>query len=69
MTKPTTKSPRDQASALKAIPVFASEREEAAFWESPGRDSTEYVDWSKAERVVLGDLKPTASISQPKSAG
>lgn len=68
MTK-RTKSPPDQASALKATPVFASEREEAAFWESPERDSTEYVDWSKAERVVLGDLKPTASISQPKSAG
>ena len=33
----------------KPIPVFKSEAEERAFWES--RDSADYVDWNKAERV------------------
>ncbi|MBK8121330.1 MAG: BrnA antitoxin family protein [Sulfuritalea sp.] len=41
----------------KAIPRFASEAEERAFWES--QDSTAHVDWSKAKRVVLPNLKPT----------
>jgi len=41
----------------KAIPKFASEAEERAFWES--RDSTAYVDWSQAKRAVLPNLKPT----------
>ena len=39
------------------IPRFASEAEERAFWE--GQDSTAYVDWSKAKRAVLPNLKPT----------
>jgi predicted DNA binding CopG/RHH family protein len=41
----------------KTIPRFASEAEGRAFWE--GRDSTAYVDWSKAKRAVLPNLKPT----------
>lgn len=41
----------------KAIPHFANEAEERAFWES--QDSTAYVDWSKAKRAVLPNLKPT----------
>lgn len=41
----------------KAIPRFKNEAEERAFWES--RDSTAYVDWSKAKRAVLPNLKPT----------
>jgi predicted DNA binding CopG/RHH family protein len=41
----------------KAIPRFANEAEERAFWES--QDSTAYVDWSKAKRAVLPNLKPT----------
>jgi predicted DNA binding CopG/RHH family protein len=46
----------------KSIPKFRSEQEERAFWES--HDSTEYVDWSKAKRVRLPNLKPTTkSIS------
>ena len=46
----------------EAVPVFASEAEERRFWES--RDSTAHVDWSKAERVRLPNLRPsTASIS------
>ncbi len=41
----------------KTIPRFASEAEERAFWES--QDSTAYVDWSKAKRAILPNLKPT----------
>ncbi|MDZ4253621.1 MAG: CopG family antitoxin [Sulfuritalea sp.] len=41
----------------KTLPRFASEAEERAFWES--QDSTAYVDWSKAKRAVLPNLKPT----------
>ena len=47
---------------LKTIPKFRSEAEERRFWET--HDSTDYVDWSKAERVRLPNLKPsTTSIS------
>lgn len=42
---------------IKTIPRFANEAEERAFWE--GQDSTAYVDWSKAKRTVLPNLKPT----------
>lgn len=41
----------------KAVPKFANEAEERAFWET--HDSTEYLDWSKAQNVVLQNLKPT----------
>jgi len=41
----------------KKIPKFRSEEQEREFWASA--DSTEYVDWSKARRAVLPDLKPT----------
>lgn len=47
---------------LKPIPRFKTEAEERAFWET--HDSTAYVDWSKAKRARLPNLKPsTASIS------
>ena len=42
---------------LKILPKLSSEAEEQAFWES--HDSTEYLDWTKAQRVVLPNLKPT----------
>jgi predicted DNA binding CopG/RHH family protein len=46
----------------KRIPRLGSEAAERRFWES--RDSTSYVDWSRAERVVFPNLKPTTrSIS------
>lgn len=41
----------------KTIPKFAGEAEERAFWES--QDSTAFIDWSKAKRAVLPNLKPT----------
>ena len=43
----------------KPIPRFAGEAEERTFWET--HDSTDYVDWSKAERVRMPNLKPTTS--------
>jgi len=52
---------------LKSVPAFASEVEERKFWET--HDSADYVDWSKAQRVVLPNLKPTTntiSLRLPK---
>ena len=43
----------------KAVPAFASEAEERAFWET--HDSAEYMDWSKAERTRLPNLKPSST--------
>ena len=46
----------------RPIPTFESESEERRVWE--GHDSTDYVDWSRAERVRLPNLRPsTTSIS------
>jgi predicted DNA binding CopG/RHH family protein len=48
--------------SAEPIPAFASESEERRFWES--HDSTGHVDWSRAERVRLPNLRPsTTSIS------
>lgn len=47
---------------LKPVPEFRNETEEREFWET--HVSTDYIDWSKAERVRLPNLKPsTKSIS------
>ena len=49
-------------SKLKKIPKFRTEDEEREFWST--HDSTEYVDYSKAKKVLLPELKPsTRSIS------
>ena len=46
----------------KSHPSFGDDAAERRFWEA--HDSTGYVDWSKAERVRLPNLKPsTKSIS------
>jgi len=49
---------------LKKIPKFNSEKEERKFWQI--HSSTDYVDWSKAERVNFPNLKlnskPTENI-------
>lgn len=46
----------------KEIPIFKNEDEEREFWAT--HDSTEYVDWDKAEVIVLPKLKPsTKTIS------
>lgn len=52
---------------LKKIPKFKNEDAEREFWAA--HDSTEYVDWSKAQRVVFPNLKPTTesiSLRLPK---
>ena len=47
---------------LKSIPKFSDEAAERRFWET--HDSSDYVDWNKAERARLPNLKPsTESIS------
>ena len=44
------------------LPVFTTEQEERQFWEQ--NDSSERIDWRKAERVSLANLKPsTKTIS------
>ncbi len=40
---------------LKKIPKFKNEDKEARFWNRV--DSTEYLDWSKAEHWVFPNLK------------
>ena len=44
---------------LKPIPQFANEVDERQFWET--HDSTAYVDWSKAQRIRLPNLKPSST--------
>ena len=53
---------------LKDIPDFKNEDEEREFWHT--HDSTEYVDWDKAETVIFPNLKPTTrtiSLRMPAS--
>ena len=46
----------------KQIPKFEDEDEEREFWAT--HDSTDYLDWDKAERAVFPKLKPsTKTIS------
>ena len=46
----------------KKIPIFKNEDEERNFWAKA--DSTEYIDWQKAEKVTFSKLKPsTKTIS------
>ncbi len=55
-------------SKLKKKPTFKSEQEEADFWAT--HDSTEYVDYAKATRMLFPNLKPsteTISLRLPKS--
>jgi predicted DNA binding CopG/RHH family protein len=42
---------------LKPIPQFVDEKEEQLFWEQ--NDSSDYLDWSKANKVVMPNLRPT----------
>ncbi len=41
----------------KKIPDFDTEDKEREFWSKA--DSTEYLDWSKAEKTLLPNLKPS----------
>lgn len=56
------------AKKIKTVPAFKSEVGERAFWAR--HDSMDYVDWSKAERVLFPSLKPsvrTISLRLPVS--
>ncbi len=51
----------------KKIPKYKSEDKERQFWAAA--DSTEYIDWSRARRVILPNLKPslkTISLRMPE---
>ena len=47
---------------IKSIPLFKNEDQERKFWAK--HDSVEYIDWSKADKAIFPNLKPTTeSIS------
>jgi len=53
---------------LKKIPKFKDEDAEREFWGKA--DSTEYIDWSKAKKLVLPSFRPTLrtiSLRLPES--
>jgi len=53
---------------LRKLPKFKNEKEEFKFWAT--HDFTGYVDYSKAQRVLFPNLKPstrTISIRLPES--
>lgn len=53
--------------AKQKIPKFKSEQEEREYWAL--HDSTEHIDWSKAKKMTLSNLKPslkTISIRLPE---
>lgn len=51
----------------RLLPAFASEEEERDFWTE--HDSTDYVGWSRAERVILPMLaQGSASAERDESA-
>jgi predicted DNA binding CopG/RHH family protein len=54
--------------AMKKIPEFKNEDEEREFWKE--HDSAEFIDWTKAEQLVLPKLKPSIkriSLRLPES--
>ena len=55
----TAKSEYAMSKNLKTVPKFKSEAEERRFWET--HDSSDYVDWSKAKRLRLPNLKPSTN--------
>ena len=53
---------------MKKIPKFKNEDQERDFWNKA--DSSEYIDWKKAKKIVLPNLKPsvkTISLRLPES--
>jgi predicted DNA binding CopG/RHH family protein len=52
---------------MKKIPKMNSEKKERAFWSKA--DSSDYLDWARARRVVFPNLKPslkTISLRLPE---
>jgi predicted DNA binding CopG/RHH family protein len=41
----------------KQIPKFKNEDEEREFWAT--HDSTDYINWDKAEKITFSNLKPS----------
>jgi|GEM_PF-6811999 len=57
MTKPVK-------TILKPVPVFTSGADERAYWEAGGgQNSIEHLDWSKARKMALPNLKPMTQAS------
>jgi len=55
-------------SKAKKTPDFNSEADERAFWES--HDSSEYINWQKAQTAFFPNLKPstkTISLRLPET--
>src|SRR3954451_529520 len=58
----------DRMKPRKKIPTFKDEDAERDFWGKA--DSTEYIDWSKAQRITLPNFRPTLrtiSLRRPES--
>jgi predicted DNA binding CopG/RHH family protein len=54
--------------SIKKIPKFKNEDKERNFWAT--HDSTEYINWKKAKKVMLSNLKPSVksiSLRLPES--
>ena len=52
----------------KRIPKFKNEDEEREFWTT--HDSSEYMNWNRAERITFSNLKPSVkkiSLRLPES--
>ncbi|MGO9455064.1 MAG: BrnA antitoxin family protein [Candidatus Binataceae bacterium] len=44
----------------KTLPKFKSEEQEQEFWAS--HDSTDFIDWRKAKKVLLPNLRPSSQV-------
>jgi len=42
---------------MKNIPKFENQEQEIQFWSE--NDSTDFLDWEKAEQIIFPNLKPT----------
>jgi predicted DNA binding CopG/RHH family protein len=52
---------------MKRVPKFKNEADEQEFWAKA--DSADFIDWSKAKKTVLPNLKPslkTISLRLPE---
>jgi predicted DNA binding CopG/RHH family protein len=57
---PAISSTEDVMKTRSTRPKLRAEAEERKFWET--HDSTDYVDWSRAERVRFPNLKPSTTV-------
>lgn len=44
----------------KQIPKFKNEEQEREFWAS--HDSADFIDWRRARKVLLPNLKPSSEV-------